>query len=178
MLLLPYQDHWPASFAAIAAELSTCLSGLSVKVYHVGSTAVPGLGAKDIIDIDLEYPPDLPLVEIQQRLATLGYQHHGDQGIPQREVFKRKARRKDHPILDQTTHHLYACPTGSRELTRHLKFRDHLRQHPRDREAYEHLKQEIALAANQDKKTYAELKMSQARGFIESILKAPPPTVA
>ncbi len=155
----------------MAAILSSCLEGLPVQVHHVGSTAVPGLAAKDIIDIDLEYPVDIPFQKIKERLASLGYQHHGDQGIPQREVFKRGERETDHSTLDMYAHHLYACPTGSRELLRHLKFRDHLRNNPTDRDKYAQLKQDISLQAKHDKKTYARLKMDQARDFIEAIVE-------
>ena len=170
MLILPYQVHWPVAFAEIAATLSSGLAGLTIKVHHVGSTAVPGLAAKDIIDVDLEYPSDVALTDIQQRLAALGYQHYGDQGIPLREVFKRKARRQDHPVLDRIAHHLYACPTGSPELSRHLKFRDHLRNNRADRDRYAQLKQDISQQARHDKKTYALLKTDLASDFVEAIL--------
>lgn len=171
MLILPYQDHWHLAFAEIERVLSSCLEGLAIKVHHVGSTAVPGLAAKDIIDIDLEFSPLVQLADIKERLASLGYHHNGDQGIPQREVFKRNGRTEDHPVLDRIPHHLYACPTGSPELARHLKFRNHLRQSATDREQYAKLKRAIAREAGQDKRTYASLKEHQARAFVLGILE-------
>ncbi|MEM6771557.1 MAG: GrpB family protein [Bacteroidota bacterium] len=175
MLILPYQPTWPKRFGQIAEVLLATLQGLPVKIHHVGSTSVPGLAAKDIIDIDIAHPEAVTLGEIAERLASIGYQHNGDQGIPLREVFKRKERQENHPVLDRFVHHLYVCPNNSPELKRHLHFRDQLRASLTLREAYASLKESIAQAANQDKKVYASLKEAKARNFIETVLLSEPP---
>jgi GrpB-like predicted nucleotidyltransferase (UPF0157 family) len=169
MLLHPHQPHWATDFLRIQALLLVALDGLGTSVLHVGSTAVPGLAAKPILDIDIAFPVEVTLVHVQTRLAGLGYAHVGDQGIAAREVFKRIGTQA-HPVLDKIAHHLYACPAHSRELARHLAFRDHLIAHPEARQGYEELKQAIAAQAGQDRKRYAALKETAARAFIEDIL--------
>ncbi|MTB52032.1 GrpB family protein [Lewinella sp. W8] len=169
-LIQDYDPKWVGQFDTIREVLQAALAGLSVEIEHVGSTAVPGLAAKSIIDIDMIYPPTLPLEEITQRLASIGYRHHGDQGIAEREVYKRVPG-SDHPVLDHIRHHLYACPQGSAELHRHLTFRDQLRAHAHHREAYQRIKRELAREAGQDKKAYARLKQLRATDFVQRVLR-------
>ncbi|MEM1321127.1 MAG: GrpB family protein [Bacteroidota bacterium] len=171
MLLQPYDTQWPADFESICIILRQTLEGYAIRIEHIGSTAVPGLAAKPIIDIDLVYPNNDIFPTIQQQLNTIGYQHVGDQGIAQREVFKRLGA-PQHPVLDSIRHHLYLCPPHSEELKRHLAFRDYLRQHEAARQTYQALKLDIAAATHQDRKAYAALKQERARDFIEQILTA------
>jgi len=170
MLIHDYNYRWPADFAAIAAVLTDALGPTALRVEHVGSTAVPGLAAKAIIDIDVVYPVDGDLAEIVDRLAGLGYHHNGDQGIPRREVFKRDPDADRHAVLDAITHHLYACPADSPELARHLAFRDALRADAAARSEYGRLKRAIAADAGEDKSGYAALKEVAATAFVERIL--------
>jgi vancomycin resistance protein VanW len=169
-LILDYDPIWPQQFEQLREFLLEGFDGLPVEIEHVGSTAVPGLAAKSIIDVDIVQPPSVPLTKITERLAALGYEHVGDQGIPGREVYKRKAP-TTHVMLDQIRHHLYVCLEGNRELERHLQFRDQLRAKAQYRSAYQKLKREIAEAAGQDKKQYAQLKQERARAFIEEVLR-------
>jgi GrpB-like predicted nucleotidyltransferase (UPF0157 family) len=169
MLLHPHQAHWHDDFLRIQAILLAALDGLGATVQHVGSTAVPGLAAKPILDIDIAYPSELALAQVADRLAGLGYRHVGNQGIPEREVFKRLPS-QSHLVLDGIAHHLYACPAHSAELRRHLAFRDYLIAHPEARDQYAQLKQKIAAETGQDKKRYAVLKETAAKAFIEGIL--------
>lgn len=169
-LIRPYDPSWALAFAQIDAVLSTALAGLSCTVEHVGSTAVPGLAAKPIIDIDIALPEAAEIGPVLERLVAVGYTHVGDQGIPLREVCKRLRAGAEHPVLDRITHHLYVCPAHSPELRRHLAFRDYLRKHEWARENYAALKQEIARAANQDRKAYAVLKEERAKDLVESIM--------
>jgi len=169
-LIQPYDPDWPQQFAQIRAILQAALGEQKQRIEHIGSTSVPSLAAKAIIDIDLVYATAAEFGNIKQSLEQLGYWHAGDQGIPQREVFKRAGKLPSHPVLDTIRHHLYACPVDSEELRRHLSFRDHLRTYPSARETYEQLKIEIAQAAQQDPKTYAHLKEKRAREFVLSIL--------
>ncbi|MEM6380375.1 MAG: GrpB family protein [Bacteroidota bacterium] len=169
MLIQTYQANWPQQFQQIADVLRIALQSHYQEIEHVGSTAVPGLAAKPIIDIDIVFTTQKDFLNIKDALEQLGYYHNGDQGIPDRAVFKRVQNSK-HPILDQIVHHLYACPEDSAELKRHLLFRDYLRVNPEARAAYEQLKYEIAELANQDRKQYAQIKERKARPMIESFL--------
>ena len=104
-------------------------------------------------------------------MTTLGYYHNGNQGVPQREAFKRKKGILPHAILDTIPHYLYACPKDSRELKRHLSFRDFLRKHKWARAEYTAIKMDIAAQTNQDKEAYSLLKESVATPFIDKILQ-------
>ncbi len=172
MLILPYSPLWPSQYLQIHNLLTKALGSTHLHIEHIGSTAVPGLAAKPIIDIDIVYAKEAPLSPITDALSTLGYFHNGDQGLPGREVFKRKKPSPGHPVLDHIQHHLYACPEGSPELRRHLLFRDYLRTNEEARDEYARLKTDIASAAEQDRKRYANLKEERARGFVERVLAA------
>lgn len=169
MLILKYNSKWINNFELIQKTLLCNLTSCNVSIEHVGSTSIPQLGSKPIIDIDLVYFNLSDFAKIKDHLEKLGYYHNGNQGIVGREVFKRN--NADHPILDTISHHLYVCHTNSQELQRHLLFRDYLRINEDARITYENLKLSIALQANQDKKKYARLKENQAKHFINGIIE-------
>ena len=170
MLIQDYNPNWPKAITQLATAHNKAVREHLSAIEHVGSTAVPGLAAKPIIDIDLDYPIDGDFDALKAVLETIGYYHNGDQGIPGREVFKRHNAAPLHPIIDTIAHHLYACRADNTELRRHLAFRDHLREHPEARAAYEALKREIARLAGEKRKVYADLKEVRARDFVASIL--------
>lgn len=170
MLIQEYNRQWPANFQMLKAILTEALTGIAVSIEHVGSTAVPDLAAKPIIDIDIVLTTRNDFETIKDRLAQIGYYHHGNQGIADREVFKRTAVSIPHAVLDTIIHHLYVCPADSEELKRHLLFRNYLRSNEQARNEYQQLKQQLAEEANHDRKLYAQLKEEKARTFIEGIL--------
>jgi GrpB-like predicted nucleotidyltransferase (UPF0157 family) len=170
VLIETYNTKWVTHFNAIKTVLDNALQPLPIIIEHVGSTAVPLLAAKPIIDIDIVFnEATCNFSNIKSKLASIGYYHNGNQGIVDREVFKRKLLAR-HPILDTISHHLYVCSSNSKELQKHLTFRDHLRNNEADRNTYQALKLTIAEAAKQDKKLYAALKETQAAAFINSII--------
>jgi GrpB-like predicted nucleotidyltransferase (UPF0157 family) len=171
MLIKAYDENWILAFMQLKKILEKAIENLSVSIEHIGSTAVPQLAAKPIIDIDMIYSMDTSFETIKQRLEKIGYYHNGNQGIPGREVFKRNKMTSKHDILDSIQHHLYVCPEGSEELRRHLLFRNYLLANKDAREAYQHLKYSIAAQANQDQKLYAQLKELQAHIFVNDILE-------
>lgn len=171
MLIQDYQKKWAFDFQTIKAVLLEALSGVPVGIEHVGSTSVPGLAAKPIIDIDMVFKRREDFEEIKAKLETLGYFHNGDQGIPDREVFKRRKSGPQHDILDDIQHHLYVCAADSEELYKHLTFRNFLLNNAGARREYAGLKMAIAAEAGQDRKLYAKLKEEKARGFIHSCLE-------
>lgn len=170
MLIQEYQARWEEDFEEIRHVIAEALTGLDITIEHVGSTAVPRLAAKPIIDIDVVFSSSIDFEEVQSRLEQIGYVHNGNQGIPEREVFKRQHIARAHPILDSLSHHLYVCRAQSEELRRHLLFRDYLRTHREARQEYQELKYRIAEEARQDRKKYTELKEMQAKAFVEAVL--------
>jgi GrpB-like predicted nucleotidyltransferase (UPF0157 family) len=158
VIIEDYDPLWPERFALLRTRIGAALGPLAVAIEHVGSTAVPGLAAKPIIDIDilLRSRADLPLVII--RLASLGYEHRGDLGVSGREAFRTPPA--DFP------HHLYVCPPHNPEFQRHIAFRNHLRTHPDDARAYADLKGKLASQFRHDREAYNQAKT----GFVTEIL--------
>ena len=124
VIVTAYDPQWPVNFEAIRREVAEALGPLALRIEHVGSTSVPGLSAKPIIDLDVVISGYPVFSEVVEKLAQLGYIHEGDLGIPQREAFCYEG--KEH----LQKHHLYVCPENSPELHRHITFRDYLRSHP------------------------------------------------
>jgi GrpB-like predicted nucleotidyltransferase (UPF0157 family) len=164
--IVPYDPCWPAAFEAERDHLLACLPpGLITRIEHFGSTAVPGLVAKPVIDLLIETPD---LNEIRQRVAPLlaaqGYDYfwrptHGDDGPPWYAwLIKRDA-------TGQRTHHLHIVEPGFPQWEG-LRFRDLLRCQPALAQAYGELKLRLADAFCQDRVAYTAGK----RAFIENAL--------
>lgn len=146
--VLPYDPQWKENFEAIRRELVPVLGDLALRIEHVGSTSVEGLAAKPIIDIDVVISDHTPLESVVAALSTIGYQHEGDLGIPQREAFRYDGK---HHLQ---AHHLYVCPESSPELRRHITFRDYLRSHPEAAAEYGRVKMEAAKLHPEDIESY------------------------
>ena len=125
MLLEKYNPIWIKQFELLKFEILKGLDTDEYQIEHIGSTAVPELAAKPIIDIDIIFKNQMQFEKIKLALIKLGYYHNGNQGIVDREVFKRTGKVKNQ-ILDEIPHHLYVCLMGSKGLERHLLFRDYL----------------------------------------------------
>jgi GrpB-like predicted nucleotidyltransferase (UPF0157 family) len=159
--VLPYDDAWPGAFEREAARIHEAIGGGAAHVEHIGSTAVPGLAAKPIIDLMLavqDFDAARPLVH---RIEELGYWYCGENGIPRRHYFIKE------DDFGNVTHHLHALEDSSLEARKHRLFRDHLRAHPADRDAYGQLKLSLAAAHGQDRAAYQDGKTA----LIERILR-------
>ncbi len=156
VVIVEYDPSWPARFRALEERVRSALGLIVVAIEHVGSTSVPGLAAKPIIDLDVVVDPS-DVREAIDRLAAVGYVHEGDLGVPGRETFT--------PPPGEP-HHLYLTPAGNRELRRHLLFRGYLRAHPDVAASYADLKRSLAERHRDDRETYTEAK----REFIEETL--------
>src|SRR6516165_10752214 len=101
VIIVDYDSRWPDLFEELRVPVVAALGDLVIVVEHIGSTAVPGLAAKPIIDMDVVVPSVADIPEAIGRLATLGYVHRGDLGIAGREAFTAPA--------GTPRHHLYMC---------------------------------------------------------------------
>lgn len=162
VVLVEYNPLWPAKFEEEKARI-LCLIGAWVeRVEHIGSTSVPGLGAKPIIDIMVGICSLADAPECIKRLETIGYEYvPGHEAVlPERRYFHKVA-------ADNTrTHHLHMVETASEFWERHLLFRDYLRSHPETARAYYGLKKELAARFRQDRGAYTDAKTS----FIERVV--------
>jgi GrpB-like predicted nucleotidyltransferase (UPF0157 family) len=156
--VVDYDPGWPRLFETLRASIWSAVGDIAISVEHVGSTAVPGLAAKPAIDIDVVVPEQAVAAGIF-RLTAIGYQHRGDQGVPQRDAFEAP---DGSPL-----HHLYLCPSTSPALANHIAIRDYLRTHPIAARAYGDLKKELALEFAHDRAGYVEAKT----GFLVELLR-------
>lgn len=152
VIVLPYDPAWKDAFEAIKGEIEAALGDLILGVEHVGSTSVEGLSAKPCIDVDVVIQDYSVFAEVVRRLETIGYVHEGNLGIRDREAF----RYSDKPHL--LNHHLYVCPRYSRELHRHISFRDFLRSHPEAAKQYGQVKERAAQLFPEDMDQYIAYK--------------------
>lgn len=153
-----YDPAWPEQFRHLARRAADALGGLAVTIEHVGSTSVPGLAAKPVIDLDVVVRRE-DVRRAIDRLAASGYVHRGEQGVPGREAFRA-------PPGDPK-HHLYVCVPDSPGLRDHLLFRDYLRAHPQTAREYAALKRDLALRHRDDRGAYQDAKGA----FIDAVAR-------
>jgi GrpB-like predicted nucleotidyltransferase (UPF0157 family) len=159
-VVVDYDTSWLQAFERLRDRALLALGPVALAVEHVGSTAVPGLAAKPIIDMDVVIRSTADLPAAIAALAAVGYVHEGDLGIPGRDAFAWPP--------GEARHHLYVCPVDSPELRRHLAFRDYLRTHPDAARAYGDLKRTAAARHRGDRAAY----MAAKDGLIRQLLAA------
>ena len=135
---MPYNVLWQSDFEKIKGEIEEAIGNLIIGIEHVGSTSVKGMSAKPCIDIDVIIEDYSFFAAVVDGLQAIGYIHEGDLGIKDREAFK--YFNKEHLQV----HHLYVCPKYSKELHRHITFRDFLRSNPEAVKKYSLIKEKAA----------------------------------
>ena len=158
-LVSQYNPVWPKWFETITARIEPELTGVACRFEHVGSTAVPGMTAKPIIDIDIVIERS-DFTVVRERLARLGYIHQGDKGIPDREAFDLAdlAVKRSLPA-----HHLYVCIAGAAALRDHLLFRDFMQAHPAWIQRLSEHKVQICERNGNDRQAYMDGKAEMVR---------------
>ena len=160
--VVPYDPAWPALFTAEAARLFSIFGpGLPIRLEHSGSTAVPGLSAKPILDMLGGYPADASVEPYIKAIVRAGYVHRGEQEIPGREFFRRG---------DPRSYHLHLAREGGEFWREHLAFRDALRRDPKLRDAYAELKLQLARQFPRDRESYIDGKSAFVRQVVERAL--------
>jgi len=159
--LVPYDDSWPRRFDEESAAIQRTLGSTVLSVEHIGSTAIPGISAKPIIDImalvdDVRVAPSW-----FDALETIEYQYfpYAEERVPERRWFCK-------PSSQHRTHHLHLTQIGSAHHRNQLAFRDHLRAHRKDAERYETLKRDLAERFPNDREAYTDGKSE----FVTEIL--------
>jgi GrpB-like predicted nucleotidyltransferase (UPF0157 family) len=167
--VVDYDPQWPMIFARLKSVLEARLGELAQRIEHVGSTSVPGLAAKPLIDLDIIIESYERLPEVVARLAELGYVHQGDLDVPGREAFRREGQDVPRDGLGSVwpRHNLYVCPPDGIGLGQHLNFRDYLRAHPEELPVYEALKRRLAEEFPEDITAYTEGKAA----YIQEVLR-------
>ncbi|MEM9599251.1 MAG: GrpB family protein [Acidobacteriota bacterium] len=158
--IVPYDPAWPALFEQEARRLRSELNPRGV--HHIGSTGVPGLWAKPVIDVLVETHDLAKVDRAAPLLEARGYDARGEYGIPNRRYFSRLAMGPEPKI------HLHCYPVGNPHVARHLRFRDFLRAHPEEAERYGALKRRLAQVHSTDRDAYQAAKKS----FIDGVESA------
>lgn len=157
--VVKYDPRWVQLFETLRDFVTPSLKDVILAIEHVGSTSIPGLPAKPIVDMDVVVSTRNDVQIVIERLATLGYIHEGDLGNSGREAFI--------PPNELPWHHLYVCTVDSSAYKRHILFRDYLRSHPQEASEYGDLKLKLALQFRNDREAYTTAKTN----FVEGILK-------
>lgn len=135
--VVSYNPEWAEQFTTLKNFIWPVISDFAISIEHVGSTAVVGLAAKPVIDIDIIIPDMNFMNRAIQKFETLGYEHRGNLGIEGRHAFRAQQ--------PQVKHNLYVCPQDSIALKNHLCLRDTLRSNSTLRDEYSAIKQKLAL---------------------------------
>jgi len=152
IVVIDYDPQWPRSFELLCAYVWPIVAGVAARIDHVGSTSVPGLAAKPIIDMDIVVRTPADVAPANSSLEAAGFEGQGDLGVAGREAFS--------PPLGAAlpAHHLYLVVEDSRAHADHVLLRDLLREDPVARSSYADLKRRNALQAGADIDFYVAAK--------------------
>jgi GrpB-like predicted nucleotidyltransferase (UPF0157 family)/uncharacterized protein YciI len=146
--LVPYTPQWKSQFEEEAEALSSALAETIVTIHHIGSTSIPGIVAKPIIDIIPVVKNIQAVDKLTSSLEALGYESRGEYGMPGRRFFvKKQAGKKNFNV------HIFE--EGHPDIERHLRFRDYLLNHPEDASAYSKLKEKLVTQSPDDMEKYS-----------------------
>lgn len=160
VIVKEYNQRWAKDFKDEAKRIKAIFGGEMVEIYHFGSTSVPGIKAKPIIDI-MPLVKDIEIIDLfNHEMIGLGYEPFGEYGIKERRYF-RKGR-------DKRTHHVHIFQFDNyEEIDRHIAVRDFLREHPKEAVQYGDLKENLAKEFAEDNEAYMDGK----DGFVTELEK-------
>ena len=156
--LVPYDPNWPAAFRRIRDKLERLLTPYVVDIEHIGSTSIPGLAAKPLIDIDIILRSSDDVPPATQLLLDQDYEPRGNRYDDDVWAFMLRDGKPQERI--------YLCPPNNQTHQRRIIFRDHLRSHPADMAEYAALKQELAAKFQHDGDRYT----AEKRHFVDAII--------
>jgi GrpB-like predicted nucleotidyltransferase (UPF0157 family) len=145
--IVAHDPRWPDHAREELERVAEALGPCAVRLEHVGSTSVPGLGAKPIIDMQVSVADISRQGDYVGPLGRLGYLFAPDPAFPDYHYFAK-------PHVRPRTHHLHVCEVDSQQELRHLAVRDFLRAHPEEAARYERLKRELVRRHPQDRLSY------------------------
>lgn len=148
--VVEYDPEWPTLFEQLSDRIAKVVGDTAVAIEHVGSTAVPGLSAKPVIDMNVVVSDASGVARAIEQLATLEYKHRGNRGIEGREAFFNPP--------DSPAHNLYVCQQNNLGLRNHLFVRDYLRSNTQAAKSYGALKMDLAREYVHDIDGYLDAK--------------------
>ncbi|SCB25880.1 GrpB family protein [Rhizobium multihospitium] len=157
--LVPYDPCWPGDFERIREKLERLLAPYVVTIEHIGSTSIPGIAAKPLIDIDIILRGSADVPAATQILLEQNYEPRGNRYDDDVWAFMRRDGRPPERI--------YLCPPNNRTHVHRVIFRDYLRAHPAEAAAYAALKLELAEMHRHDGDRYT----AEKRHFVDAIIE-------
>ncbi|MGK9044615.1 GrpB family protein [Mammaliicoccus vitulinus] len=157
--VVPYDSIWQHLFLEEKKHLQSLLKEHSINIEHIGSTAIPGLSAKPIIDILIVVKDSKAIDAFTQELSALGYESKGERGVIGNRYFKK------YDNYGEVSHHLHIYDEDSPHILRLISFRDYLRTFNGERERYSRLKHDLVVDYPGDSNEYYKGKDSMIKEF-------------
>ncbi len=161
--IVDYDTTWPTGAQAELRRLQAVLGHIAIRLEHVGSTSVPGLAAKPVLDLQLSVAAIDPRAAYVEPLERMGYLFVADPASPDYHFFGKPPQRP-------RSHHLHVCESGSAHEHRHLAVRDFLRTHDGEATRYQTLKREVAARHPEDRLAYIDGKDAYLAGLHDRAL--------
>lgn len=150
IIVVPYNSEWSKEFQNLGDSLRNALGDIAIRIDHIGSTAIPGLAAKPIIDIQISVNSLQLLDSFRKPLESLGFIHRADNPDRSKRYFRE--------ALGSKRTHIHVRREGSWSEQLALLFRDYMRTHPEDCKRYEDLKYRLAEEYRNNRRMYTETK--------------------
>ena len=163
VVVVDYDPQWPVVYKKEKAEILRAIGDKAVSIEHIGSTAVPGLGAKPIVDIIVAVRHLSDASECIEPLQSIGYEY-----VPEYETQTPERRYFERTLRKHTALHMVELTSDF--WKRHLLFRDYLRRHPEVAREYYELKKQLATGCGLDRKAYTDAKTPFIRSVIARAL--------
>ncbi len=164
VVIVEYNPNWPQHYAEEAGRIKDAGGPALVAIEHVGSTAIPGLAAKSVLDILVGVTTLDAGWAAVPAFEALGYECRGENGIPGRLFFRKGL------VQYKRTHHLHLMETSHEQWGSMLTFRDYLRTHPETARQYEQLKRDLAVRFSDNRAAYTNSKADFVQGIIQKVL--------
>lgn len=149
IIVVPYDPAWPSQFDALGGRLRAALGGLALRIDHIGSTAVPGLAAKPVIDVQISVAALEPVAAYRSAIESAGFVWRSDNPDLTKRYFREAAGPRTH---------IHVRRLGSWAEQFALLFRDYLRRHPAEAASYAAHKRALAAAHHADREAYTDAK--------------------
>ncbi|NIW43530.1 MAG: GrpB family protein [Gammaproteobacteria bacterium] len=158
--VVPYNPIWPEKYQTEAWQIEKIFKDNLIAIHHIGSTAIPSIKAKPVIDIMVIVQDIEKVAAINPAMIRLGYIPRGEYGIRGRRYFNKNTS-------GVRSHHVHIYALGNPEIDFHLDFRDYLRAHPTEAQAYSNLKEGLASQYRYDSEAYSESKTEFVKRILE-----------
>ena len=148
--VVSYNPNWKEMYKEESEKIKNVLSDIIIDIHHIGSTAIPGIKAKSVIDILVEVKDIEGVDQYNHKMRELGYEVMGEYGIPKRRFFRKGENNR--------THHIHIFQAGNEEIGRHINFKEYLIARPDKAREYSKLKEKLANKYNYDVENYTNGK--------------------